>query len=96
MDMKKDIYSNINTKSIKIVLPVEDADYIAAQAKRQNVSQRKYIQTKLLDTTVGIRELKDTMMQKMPGYYRLVQQVEDSSLRQELLDMGGALCRCLK
>lgn len=83
-------------KSIKIFLPIEKADYISEQAARQNISQRKYIETKLLDTTVGVQELKDKLLRGLPGYYALVQQVEDLQVRQALMDMGGTVCQFLR
>lgn len=87
---KKDI------KSFKVELTAEEDAYVTEQAASQRISKRKYAKYKLLDTTMGIQELSDKIMRRMPEYYNLVRQVEDTRVRNALMELGGSLCRSLK
>ena len=51
---------------------------------------------KALDRETGPGMRAREIMQLMPEFYQQVSQVGDAELRRQLMDIGGAICRCLK
>lgn len=83
-------------KSIKIEVTNEEHQYISQLASEMSVSIRRYVTMKTLDDASGSDMRCRKIMQLMPEFYGLAEQVEDMHTRHELIAIGGAICRCLK
>lgn len=92
----KEINQSRDTKSIKIDVSLEDHQYLSEQAKQWKISTRSYVKMKALDRETGPGMRAREIMQLMPEFYQQVSQVGDAELRRQLMDIGGAICRCLK
>lgn len=88
--------SKANKKSIKIEVTDNEHQYISGQANELKISIRKFVKMKALDHNSSTDMRCRKIMQLMPEFYNLVQQVEDMHTHQSLMEIGGAICRCLK
>lgn len=83
-------------KFIRIELSMEEHQNLKDQAIQQHCPLKTYISNRLLDDKLGSKLLSDRIMQMMPSFYNLVSEIDDISIRNELMDFGGAICRYLK
>ena len=94
--------SNINmknikiTKTIKIELSKEEYDQVSEQAERMKLSLRKYAKMRVLDQELGPDMRCRQIMQLMPFFYHAADKVADSNVQQELWNVGGQICQCLR
>lgn len=82
-------------KSICLRVNTEEYDYIAQQAKDMKLSTNTYIRKRIFDNT-GCRTQFDRIMQLIPVLYTTIDAVSDAAIRQELRELGGQICQCLK
>ena len=92
----KNAVESKNSKNIKIILTEEEHKFISERAEKMNLSIRSYVKQRALDNTEGTRMRCDQIMKIMPRIYNAIQQIEDVHVRHELMELGGAVCRCLK
>lgn len=83
-------------KTIKIELSKEEYDQVSEQAERMKLSLRKYAKMRVLDQEPGPDMRCRQIMQLMPLFYHAADKVADSNVHQELWQIGGQICRCLK
>ena len=95
-DSNKDIKNFKNTKTIKIELSKEEYDQVSEQAERMKLSLRKYAKMRVLDQELGPDMRCRQIMQLMPFFYHAADKVTDSNVQQELWNVGGQICRCLR
>ena len=95
-DSNKDIKNFKNTKTIKIELSKEEYDQVSEQAERMKLSLRKYAKMRVLDQELGPDMRCRQIMQLMPFFYHAADKVADSNVQQELWNVGGQICQCLK
>ena len=88
--------SQITHKSIPLRISIEDYNYIAEQARKMNVSMNTYIKKKVLDNSGGCQTQFDQIMQLVPILQTTIDEVKDTAVRQELRELGGRICQCLK
>ena len=97
MRISNDSINNVKTiKTIKIELTEEEYEQISAQAGQMKLSLRKYAKMRVLDQELGPDMRCRQIMQLMPLFYIATNRVTDSNARQELWNVGGQICRCLK
>ena len=87
---------NFNKKTIKIELSKEEYDQVSEQAERMKLSLRKYAKMRVLDQEPGPDMRCRQIMQLMPFFYRAAERVADSNVQQELWNVGGQICQCLR
>lgn len=95
-DSNKDIKNFKNTKTIKIELSKEEYDQVSEQAERMKLSLRKYAKMRVLDQEPGPDMRCRQVMQLMPYFYHAAERVADSNVQQELWNVGGQICQCLR
>ena len=83
-------------KTIKIELTEQEYDQVSEQAERMKLSLRKYAKMRVLDQEPGPDTRCRQVMQLMPYFYHAADKVADSSVQQELLNVGGQICQCLR
>ena len=94
--------SNIDIKNIKIIktikieLSKEEYDQVSEQAERMKLSLRKYAKMRVLDQEPGPDMRCRQIMQLMPFFYHAAERVADSNVQQELWNVGGQICQCLR
>lgn len=86
--------SNKN-KLIHLRVTTEEYDYITQQANDMKLSANTYIKKRIFDNT-GCRTQLDRIMQLIPVLHTTIDAVSDTSVRQELRELGGQICQCLK
>ena len=91
-----DIKNTKIIKTIKIELSKEEYDQVSEQAERMKLSLRKYAKMRVLDQEPGPDMRCRQIMQLMPLFYHAADKVADSNVHQELWQIGGQICRCLK
>ena len=95
-DSNKDIKNTKNKKTIKIELSEEEYDQVSEQAERMKLSLRKYAKMRVLDQEPGPDMRCRQIMQLMPFFYHAAERVADSNIQQELWNVGGQICQCLR
>ena len=95
-DSNIDIKNTKIIKTIKIELSKEEYDQVSEQAERMKLSLRKYAKMRVLDQEPGPDMRCRQIMQLMPFFYHAADKVADRSVQQELLNVGGQICQCLK
>ena len=85
-----------NKKTIKIELSEEEYDQVSEQAERTKLSLRKYAKMRVLDQEPGPDMRCRQIMQLMPFFYHAAERVADSNVQQELWNVGGQICQCLR
>ena len=88
--------SSKTIRTLRIDLTSEQYQNLKEQAEQQKRTLKDYTALKLTGDTKGVQLLSDQIMQIMPAFYNLVSEVENESVRNELMDFGGAICRYLK
>ncbi|MCI6866998.1 MAG: hypothetical protein MR871_03455 [Lachnospiraceae bacterium] len=83
-------------KSIRITLSLDEYQILMEQALQQHCPLNQYISHKILDDKLGVKLLSDRIMQMMPLFYNIIAGINDTSIRNELTEFGGAICRYLK
>ena len=83
-------------KTIKIELTEQAYDQVSEQAERMKLSLRKYAKMRVLDQELGPDMRCRQIMQLMPFFYHAADKVTDSNVQQELWNVGGQICRCLR
>ena len=81
---------------IKTAVTTEEKAWLDEQAKSKHISMNKYTHTRLLDTTKGVKELKEELDRSMPAFYAMLQRLDDKTLKKELMEWGGQLWQSLK
>ena len=92
----KDMKNIKITKTIKIELSEEEYHQVSEQAERMKLSLRKYAKMRVLDQEPGPDMRCRQIMQLMPYFYHAADSVADSNVQQELWNVGGQICQCLK
>lgn len=82
-------------KSICLRVTTEEYDYITQQAKDMKLSTNTYIKKRIFENS-GCRTQFDRIMQMIPVLYTTIDAVSDAAIRQELRELGGQICQCLK
>ena len=95
-DSNKDMKNIRITKTIKIELSKEEYDQVSEQAERMKLSLRKYAKMRVLDQEPGPDMRCRQVMQLMPYFYHAAERVADSNVQQELWNVGGQICQCLR
>jgi len=95
-DVNRDIKIIKDSKSVRIELKKEEYENIQRQAKERGCSLRAYAAQKILDSDAGSDQISNDVMRLIPKLYSVAANVEDATIRKELEDIGGAICRCLK
>lgn len=95
-DSNKDIKNTKIIKTIKIELTEQEYDQVSEQAERMKLSLRKYAKMRVLDQELGPDMRCRQIAQLMPLFYHAADKVADSNVHQELWQIGGQICRCLK
>ena len=83
-------------KTIKIELTEQEYDQVSEQAERMKLSLRKYAKMRVLDQELGPDMRCRQIMQLMPFFYHAADKVTDSNVQQELWNVGGQICQCLR
>ena len=83
-------------KTIKIELTEQEYDQVSEQAERMKLSLRKYAKMRVLDQELGPDMRCRQIIQLMPFFYHAADKVTDSNVQQELWNVGGQICRCLR
>lgn len=86
------------TKQRQICIRVtpEEYDYISQQAEHMKIPASRYIKKKIFDTNAGRTEQYDRIMQLIPVLQTTIDEVKDTSVRQELRALGGQICQYLR
>ena len=92
----KDMKNIKITKTIKIELSEEEYHQVSEQAERMKLSLRKYAKMRVLDQEPGPDMRCRQIMQLMPFFYHAAERVADSNVQQELWNVGGQICQCLR
>ena len=95
-DSNKGIKNTKIIKTIKIELTEQEYDQVSEQAERMKLSLRKYAKMRVLDQELGPDMRCRQIMQLMPFFYHAADKVTDSNVKQELWNVGGQICRCLR
>ena len=95
-DSNKDIKNTKIIKTIKIELTEQEYDQVSEQAERMKLSLRKYAKMRVLDQELGPDMRCRQIMQLMPFFYHVADKVADSNVQQELWNVGGQICQCLR
>lgn len=83
-------------KTVKVILSLDEYDSISNIALQMKIPISRYVKMKVLDDEAQSGMKCRQVAQLMPNFYNCVNQVGDFRTRQELTDIGGAICRCLK
>ena len=75
---------NNKTKSIRVELTMDEYNQFSQMAKKENVTLRHLARTKMLDSSVGLREYKDHQVKIIAQLHGLIDQVEDENLEHQL------------
>ena len=94
--MKEIQNSKPSMKSIKIMVTEEEHQKIMAEAEQMKYSIRQYVKMKALDSNVGVEQRSRQIMQLMPKFYNYVDDIEDPHTKEQLLEIGGWICRFSK
>ena len=84
------------TKTIKIELSEEEYHQVSKQAEQMKLSLRRYVKMRVLDQEPGPDMRCRQIMQLMPFFYHAAERVADSNVQQELWNVGGQICQCLR
>lgn len=83
-------------KTIKSRVASEEYDALKSEAKEKKISMSHLVRVKVTDTQDGVQALSDEIMKLMPRFYYFVEQIEDETVRKELMEIGGQICQRLK
>ena len=75
---------NNKTKSIRVELTMDEYNRFSQMAKQENVTLRHLARTKMLDSSVGLREYKDHQVKIVAQIHGLIDKVEDEDLEHQL------------
>ena len=95
-DSNIDIKNFKNKKTIKIELSEEEYHQVSEQAEQMKLSLRRYVKMRVLDQEPGPDMRCRQIMQLMPFFYHAAERVADSNVQQELWNVGGQICQCLR
>ena len=71
-------------KSIRVELTMDEYNRFSQMAQKENVTLRHLARTKMLDSSVGLREYKDHQVKIIAQLHGLIDQVEDENLEHQL------------
>ena len=87
-----------NSIQKQICLRVTEDEYthIAQHAEHMKMPISKYVKKKIFDSGAGCTEQFDRIMQLIPVLHTTIDEVEDTSVRQQLRALVGQICQYLK
>lgn len=83
-------------KQICLRVTSDEYTHIVQQAEHMKMPISRYLKKKIFASGTGCAEQLDQIMQLIPILQTTIDEVEDTSVRQELRALGGQICQCLK